>query len=130
MQHASRPGLAPCWAAPAHLQQAAAAGCCAAHLAALQTSNCRNRPAALHFCDYTPDGLTSELTQAQMEKDVEDMKEQLAQSLFDHIPVGVGSQGIIPTSAKDLEAALEMGMDWSLREVGGREPVVWSNQKD
>ncbi len=46
------------------------------------------------------------------------MKEQLAQSLFDHIPVGVGSQGIIPTSAKDLEAALEMGMDWSLREVG------------
>jgi len=39
----------------------------------------------------------------------------LVQSLFDHIPVGVGSQGIIPTTAKDLEAALEMGMDWSLR---------------
>ena len=52
------------------------------------------------------------------------MKEQLAQSLFDHIPVGVGSQGIIPTSAKDLEAALEMGMDWSLREVGRREFVL------
>eukprot|EP00879_Flechtneria_rotunda_P015294 GHRR01015987.1.p1 GENE.GHRR01015987.1~~GHRR01015987.1.p1 ORF type:complete len:421 (+),score=139.48 GHRR01015987.1:976-2238(+) len=48
--------------------------------------------------------------------DVEPVKEQLAQSLFDHIPVGVGSQGIIPTSAADLEAALEMGMDWSLRE--------------
>eukprot|EP00878_Enallax_costatus_P035674 GHUV01039865.1.p1 GENE.GHUV01039865.1~~GHUV01039865.1.p1 ORF type:complete len:107 (+),score=43.69 GHUV01039865.1:194-514(+) len=47
--------------------------------------------------------------------DVEPLKEQLAQSLFDHIPVGVGSQGIIPTTAKDLEAALEMGMDWSLR---------------
>eukprot|EP00775_Hariotina_reticulata_P007483 gene7483-7692_t len=47
--------------------------------------------------------------------DIEPVKEQLAQSLFDHIPVGVGSQGIIPTSAKDLEAALEMGMDWSLR---------------
>lgn len=41
------------------------------------------------------------------------------QSLFDHIPVGVGSQGIIPTTAKDLEAALEMGMDWSLRWVRG-----------
>lgn len=54
----------------------------------------------------------------QMEADVTDVKEQLAQTLFDHIPVGVGSQGIIPTSAKDLEAALEMGMDWSLREVG------------
>jgi len=54
----------------------------------------------------------------QMEADVTDVKEQLAQTLFDHIPVGVGSQGIISTSAKDLEAALEMGMDWSLREVG------------
>ncbi len=53
----------------------------------------------------------------QMEADVADVKEQLAQTLFDHIPVGVGSQGIISTSAKDLEAALEMGMDWSLREV-------------
>lgn len=42
------------------------------------------------------------------------------QALFDHIPVGVGSQGIIPTTAKDLEEALEMGMDWSLREVRGQ----------
>lgn len=54
---------------------------------------------------------------AQMEKDVQHVKEELAQALFDHIPVGVGSQGIIPTTAKDLEAALEMGLDWSLREV-------------
>eukprot|EP01025_Chloroclados_australasicus_P046696 TRINITY_DN5153_c0_g2_i2.p1 TRINITY_DN5153_c0_g2~~TRINITY_DN5153_c0_g2_i2.p1 ORF type:complete len:527 (+),score=62.11 TRINITY_DN5153_c0_g2_i2:58-1581(+) len=51
-----------------------------------------------------------------MEKDILDKKEVMAQALFDHIPVGVGSQGIIPTNAKDLEAALEMGMDWSLRE--------------
>ena len=43
-------------------------------------------------------------------------QEKLAQSLFDHIPVGVGSKGIIPMTAKDLEEALEMGMDWSLRE--------------
>lgn len=43
-----------------------------------------------------------------------------SQSLFDHIPVGVGSQGIIPTTAKDLEAALEMGMDWSLRYTACR----------
>ena len=40
------------------------------------------------------------------------VKEKLAQSLFDHIPVGVGSQGIIPTTAAGLECALEMGMDW------------------
>ena len=41
----------------------------------------------------------------------------MLQALFDHIPVGVGSQGIIPTTAKDLEETLEMGMDWSLREA-------------
>ena len=59
------------------------------------------------------------------EKDVADIKEQLAQSLFDHIPVGVGSQGIIPTSASGLEAALEMGMDWSLREG-----YAWAEDKE
>lgn len=48
----------------------------------------------------------------------------LLQSLFDHIPVGVGSQGIIPTTAKDLEAALEMGMDWSLRYAVGDGGIV------
>jgi len=48
--------------------------------------------------------------------DVEPVKESLAQSLFDHIPVGVGSQGIIPTRAQDLEEALQIGIDWSLRE--------------
>lgn len=44
------------------------------------------------------------------------VQEQIAQKLFDHIPVGVGSKGIIPMTARDLEEALEMGMDWSLRE--------------
>ncbi|KAK2076853.1 hypothetical protein QBZ16_005080 [Prototheca wickerhamii] len=51
-----------------------------------------------------------------MERDVVGVKEQLAQALFDHIPVGVGSQGIIPTTSKDLAGALELGMDWSVRE--------------
>lgn len=37
------------------------------------------------------------------EKDVQPVKEQLAQSLFDHIPVGVGSKGIIPVGAQQLE---------------------------
>lgn len=59
------------------------------------------------------------------ESDVTDLKEQLAQSLFDHIPVGVGSQGIIATSPKGLEAALEMGMDWSLREG-----YAWAEDKE
>ena len=53
------------------------------------------------------------------------VKEKLAQSLFDHIPVGVGSKGIIPMGAKDLDEALEMGMDWSLREG-----YVWAEDKE
>ena len=60
-----------------------------------------------------------------MESDVADVKEKLAQALFDHIPVGVGSQGIIPTSAAGLESALEMGMDWSLREG-----YAWAEDKE
>lgn len=59
------------------------------------------------------------------EADVLPVKEQLTQSLFDHIPVGVGSKGIIPTDANDLEAALEMGMDWSLREG-----YAWAEDKE
>ena len=51
-----------------------------------------------------------------MESDLKPVKETLAQSLFDHIPVGVGSMGIIPMKANDLEDALQLGMDWSLRE--------------
>ena len=50
------------------------------------------------------------------EADVSEHKESLTQSLFDHIPVGVGSRGVIPTSPVHLNAALNMGMDWSIRE--------------
>lgn len=56
---------------------------------------------------------------------VEPLKEALAQALFDHIPVGVGSKGVIPMNAKDLEEALEMGMDWSLREG-----YAWAEDKE
>eukprot|EP00126_Sphaerothecum_destruens_P011096 Sdes_comp20854_c0_seq6m17647 len=51
-----------------------------------------------------------------MENDILPIKEELAQSLFDHIPVGVGTKGNISLSMKQLEEALELGMDWSLRE--------------
>ena len=36
------------------------------------------------------------------------LKEEVAQALFDHIPVGVGGKGIIPVDAKTLDTALEM----------------------
>eukprot|EP01133_Synstelium_polycarpum_P007055 gene7055-8206_t len=51
-----------------------------------------------------------------MESDINPLKEQLCQSLFDHIPVGVGSKGVIPMSSRALDGALELGLDWSLRE--------------
>ncbi|KAK9824653.1 hypothetical protein WJX72_012094 [[Myrmecia] bisecta] len=51
-----------------------------------------------------------------MEKHVAKHKETLAQALFDHIPVGVGSQSLFPVTAKDLDDALREGMDWSLRK--------------
>eukprot|EP01117_Protostelium_nocturnum_P016209 TRINITY_DN6367_c0_g1_i1.p1 TRINITY_DN6367_c0_g1~~TRINITY_DN6367_c0_g1_i1.p1 ORF type:complete len:523 (-),score=159.39 TRINITY_DN6367_c0_g1_i1:58-1563(-) len=59
------------------------------------------------------------------EKDVLPVKEELAQALFDHIPVGVGSKGMIPTQMKDLNEALEMGIDWSIREGYG-----WAEDKE
>ena len=39
-------------------------------------------------------------------EDVLPVKEQLTQSLFDHIPVGVGSKGVVPITAADLNDAL------------------------
>ncbi|CAM9464221.1 unnamed protein product [Chrysoparadoxa australica] len=50
------------------------------------------------------------------EADIEPVKQELAQALFDHIPVGVGSQGIIPSTARSVDEAMNMGMDWSIRE--------------
>lgn len=50
------------------------------------------------------------------EKDIQPVREEICQCLFDHIPVGVGSKGVIPMNAKALDEAIEMGVDWSLRE--------------
>ncbi len=58
-------------------------------------------------------------------KDVEPVREQLAQALFDHIPVGVGSEGVIPTAMRDLDDALQMGVDWSVREG-----YAWAEDKE
>ncbi len=59
------------------------------------------------------------------ESDVRPVQEELAQRLFDHIPVGVGSKGILPTTEAGLEAALEMGLDWSVREG-----YAWAEDKE
>lgn len=39
-------------------------------------------------------------------EDVLPVKEELTQSLYDHIPVGVGSKGVISLTAADLNDAL------------------------
>eukprot|EP00978_Attheya_sp_CCMP212_P039206 scaffold201791_cov35-Attheya_sp.AAC.1 len=52
------------------------------------------------------------------EEDVSgDVREELCQTLFDFIPVGVGQKGVIPIkNSKELDDVLAMGMDWALRE--------------
>ena len=45
--------------------------------------------------------------------------------LVNHSSPGVGSKGMIPMNARDLEEALEMGMDWSLREG-----YIWAEDKE
>eukprot|EP01006_Ploeotia_vitrea_P066558 TRINITY_DN95233_c0_g1_i1.p1 TRINITY_DN95233_c0_g1~~TRINITY_DN95233_c0_g1_i1.p1 ORF type:complete len:523 (+),score=36.22 TRINITY_DN95233_c0_g1_i1:28-1596(+) len=59
------------------------------------------------------------------EKDIEAVKEPLAQALYDHIPVGVGSMGIVPTNSQILNDVLELGMDWSVREG-----YAWAEDKE
>lgn len=58
-------------------------------------------------------------------KDFEEKQESIAQALFNHIPVGVGSQGIIPCTTSDLEDSLQLGMDWSLRQG-----YAWAEDKE
>ena len=45
-----------------------------------------------------------------------EVRERLAQALFDHIPVGVGTKGVIPATAKILDEVLLSGIDWALKE--------------
>jgi tRNA-splicing ligase RtcB len=49
------------------------------------------------------------------EKDILPYKEQLAQTMFDYIPVGIGSKGIIPINVRDFEECLEMVSNLNLQ---------------
>lgn len=57
--------------------------------------------------------------------DLMPVKEELTQLLFDYIPVGVGSRGILPTDSRQLSEVLEMGMDWSVRQG-----YAWAEDKE
>jgi tRNA-splicing ligase RtcB (3'-phosphate/5'-hydroxy nucleic acid ligase) len=51
------------------------------------------------------------------ESDVEGpTREALCQALFDHIPVGVGQNGVIPLNPSGLDEVLALGMEYCLRE--------------
>lgn len=60
-----------------------------------------------------------------MLSDLEGKQEALTQSLFNHIPVGVGSLGMIKCDDSDLESILGMGIDWSV--MNG---YAWSEDKE
>lgn len=50
------------------------------------------------------------------EKDVQPLRDQICSSLFESIPVGVGSKGSIPMNERALKEATETGMDWCIKE--------------
>ncbi len=52
-------------------------------------------------------------------KDVEPVKENLAQGLFRHIPAGVGSTGRIHLEPEALEAMLQGGAEWAVKQGYG-----------
>jgi len=60
-----------------------------------------------------------------MRDDIKHLKEKLAQTLFDHIPVGVGTKGTIPTNLKDLQEALNTGINWCIKKG-----YAWPEDKD
>jgi len=49
-------------------------------------------------------------------EDVEPVREQLAQLLFQYIPVGVGAQSLIQVDLNDMDKILEKGLEWALDE--------------
>jgi len=51
-----------------------------------------------------------------MKKDVEKKIEVLINSLFDHVPSGVGSESRVRLSDEDYEEVLNTGLNWALRE--------------
>ena len=51
-----------------------------------------------------------------MKDEVEPKKEELAQALFDLIPVGVGARGMVPLDSWEVNDAIVKGMDWCVEK--------------
>jgi len=60
------------------------------------------------------------------EKDVDfETREKLADALANHIPVGVGVDGVIPCTEEDLDDILMNGVDWAIRQG-----YAWEEDKE
>jgi len=61
------------------------------------------------------------------ESDVQagEVREKLAQSMFEHLPAGVGTDGVIPVSEEDIDKILETGIDWAISNG-----YAWPQDKD
>jgi tRNA-splicing ligase RtcB (3'-phosphate/5'-hydroxy nucleic acid ligase) len=67
--------------------------------------------------------IRTNLTEAEVQGQV---REDLCQALFNHIPVGVGQDGVIPLDgSKDMDDVLLMGIDFCIREG-----YAWLEDKD
>ncbi len=58
---------------------------------------------------------------ALLRQDIERVKPQLADALFDTIPAGVGSKGSIRLEAPEMDAMLAGGAEWAVEQGYGRE---------
>lgn len=58
--------------------------------------------------------IRTNLNVSDVQKD--DKQEELAETLYRHIPVGVGTEGFIPTTEEDIDEILETGIDWAIKK--------------
>lgn len=108
---ASLPGIVKCSLAMPDVHSGY--GFCIGNVAAMDTSN----PDAV----VSPGGVGFDINCGVRlirtnlhESDIVD-REELAQTLFHYIPVGVGSEGVIPLSPDQLDQLLLTGMDWAVQ---------------
>eukprot|EP01129_Flabellula_baltica_P016018 TRINITY_DN8359_c0_g1_i1.p1 TRINITY_DN8359_c0_g1~~TRINITY_DN8359_c0_g1_i1.p1 ORF type:complete len:501 (+),score=111.25 TRINITY_DN8359_c0_g1_i1:22-1524(+) len=57
--------------------------------------------------------------------DVLGKQEELADAMFEAIPVGVGSRGVIPIENRELDTLMEMGVDWAIKRG-----YAWAEDKE
>ncbi len=67
--------------------------------------------------------IRTNLTESDVQ--VGERREELAQTMYDHLPAGVGTDGVIPVSEEDIDEILETGIDWAIKQG-----YAWPQDKD